>query len=409
MSAYGLPVVIRRNGATCRRLERLSLRQGAQPSFEELTLQKALFDNPQSLPIADIDATFSDLTPLCTELSTNSGSIDIVFASRSGRLVLVETKLWRNPQARREVVAQILDYAAQLTRWRFEDLDDRVSSKSNSPGLLMRLVRQAWPELDEARYVDAMSRSLRSGDFLLIIAGDGIREEAQSLVTLLERAGHARFKLSLVEVAAYRMSEEELLLQPRVLARTQILERSILLVNGDPVELGDSDGTGDGPDVSENETQRARYRAFWSAFLRQMVALDPSFRVLKPANSTNQFFAMPPAGGSCWVSAMVSKSVGKAGVYCAASKSFPMAEQVGSALVEQRDSISKEIGRPVLIQVPGPSGAGWRLSWTGLDFHEGMLDEPDPDWLKAFAELTFRLLQALTPRIKALLRELEVD
>ncbi len=39
-----------------------------------------------------------------------------------GYLTIVETKLWRNPEARREVVGQIVDYAKELSTWDVEEL-----------------------------------------------------------------------------------------------------------------------------------------------------------------------------------------------------------------------------------------------------------------------------------------------
>lgn len=45
-----------------------------------------------------------------------SGSIDNLYLSTGGYAVLVETKLWRNPQARREVLSQTLDYIKDLAR-----------------------------------------------------------------------------------------------------------------------------------------------------------------------------------------------------------------------------------------------------------------------------------------------------
>lgn len=405
MSAYSLPIVLRQ-GTPCRLLERIQLSPSSGDQIAEKTFQESLFANPQSLPVADIDASYGTLIPLCTELHTDSGRIDILYATSSGRLVLVETKLWRNPQARREVVAQILDYAAQLTRWSFEDLDARVSLvRKEAPGSVMRLVQQACPEIDEARYVDALSLGLRRGDFLLIIAGDGIRQDAESLVTLLERVGHARFKLSLVEMAAYRLSADEILLQPRVLARTEILERSILLMNGEPVELAEPSSSDPCVDPSGLDAQRARYRSFWSAFLKEMTLLDASFRVLAPTISTNQFFAMPPTASSCWVSAFVSSTRGVAGVYFATSRSFALADELFDVLSGQLDSIAKEIGRPLTLQTSGAGGSGRRLAWESLEFHDGLLEKPDAGWLKTLAEVTFRMVQALTPRINAVLRD----
>ena len=51
------------------------------------------------------------------ELKTPAGPIDNFMVTPSGLPVLVECKLWRNPEARRQVVGQILDYAKELSRW----------------------------------------------------------------------------------------------------------------------------------------------------------------------------------------------------------------------------------------------------------------------------------------------------
>jgi hypothetical protein len=69
------------------------------------------------LPIAEIDRMFLGPVLICSELSTQAGAIDNFMVTPSGLPVLVECKLWRNPEARREVVGQILDYAKELSRW----------------------------------------------------------------------------------------------------------------------------------------------------------------------------------------------------------------------------------------------------------------------------------------------------
>jgi hypothetical protein len=45
------------------------------------------------------------------EIPVTTGRIDLLYVSTSGYPVIVETKLWRNPEAKREVVAQGLDMA----------------------------------------------------------------------------------------------------------------------------------------------------------------------------------------------------------------------------------------------------------------------------------------------------------
>jgi len=83
------------------------------------------------------------------------------------RLVLVEDKLATNSESRREVLAQILEYAHTVqTKLRPRDLSTSV-------------VEPDWIEDNE----DEINRAMRSGDYLLIICGDHIR---QHLVALLQ-------------------------------------------------------------------------------------------------------------------------------------------------------------------------------------------------------------------------------
>jgi hypothetical protein len=77
---------------------------------DEAWLRDILFDNPEIIPTNDIDSTFGPLVPLCKELRTDAGPIDAVFINERGRLTIIECKLWKNPEARREVVAQTLHY-----------------------------------------------------------------------------------------------------------------------------------------------------------------------------------------------------------------------------------------------------------------------------------------------------------
>jgi len=95
----------------------------------EAYIQALVHEHPACLPLAEIDAMFSGAVPICTELSTPAGSIDNFMVTPSGLPVLVECKLWRNPDARREIVSQILDYAKELSRWSSSDAQREVSHR----------------------------------------------------------------------------------------------------------------------------------------------------------------------------------------------------------------------------------------------------------------------------------------
>src|SRR5260370_41471662 len=83
----------------------------ADVAFNDFWIQEFIFEHSGALPIGEIEPVFGPLIPVCIELSTNAGPVDLVFINSEGLLTLGECKLWKNPEARRQVIAQILDYA----------------------------------------------------------------------------------------------------------------------------------------------------------------------------------------------------------------------------------------------------------------------------------------------------------
>jgi len=167
--------------------------------------------------------------PICIEMPLPSGFVDNLMITPAGGLVLVETKLWRNPEARREVVGQILDYAKDLSRCSYEDLQKAVSAARRDRASLFGLVHGDAAPGEEARFIDAVSRNLRLGRMLLIIAGDGIQESAEQLTDFLQRHLGLHFTLAMVEMSLWRDPfEGRVLVQPRVLTKTVQIERAVI-------------------------------------------------------------------------------------------------------------------------------------------------------------------------------------
>ena len=128
----------------------------------ESLLQDLLFRFPETLPIAAIDAAYAGAVPICCELATSAGYVDALYVNSLGRLTLAEFKLWRNPQARREVIGQILDYTKELACWDYEDLQREVSRAAGKKGnVLYELVRRGSPEIDEAAFHDNVTHPRR--------------------------------------------------------------------------------------------------------------------------------------------------------------------------------------------------------------------------------------------------------
>jgi hypothetical protein len=205
--------------------------------FDEHWLQELLFRHPDLLPIADIDPGFGELIPLAVELPVASGFVDILYASAEGSLCLVETKLWRNPEAHRTVLAQLLDYAKDLSRLSYEDLGKACISAAAARGDavdgLDDLVKPAFAgrAFSSIDFEATLRQSLATGEFLLLIVGDRIRPEVALLSDVLGTAPNLEFTLALVEMNFYHLDGDEkwpVLAVPAIVGRSQEVTRAVV-------------------------------------------------------------------------------------------------------------------------------------------------------------------------------------
>jgi hypothetical protein len=389
--------LIEREGAPVVRAERLAF--GETSGRNEAWLRDTLLQNPGIVPVRQIDPSFGPLVPLCRELRTEAGPLDAAFINAEGRLTLVECKLWRNPEARRKVVAQVLDYARAISRWSYSDLQRQVSSATGMKGNVpFDLVSAVTPGLQEHQFVDAAAAAMRSGKFLLLIAGDGIREDVGALAELINRNAASGFAFGLVEVALYGLDDGGLVVQPRVVARTQIIERTVVLLRdgdrqtlssdteGDPAAFATAAGTATETNALGESPRQAAYRAWWKPVLE--AKLDDPDQEPPKLHWMNHIRAQLPWQGT-WILAFTSGA--KSAAVCLSGRTSEHAELV-RRLNEQRQEILAEL----------PEGSAYEDSTF---ICRRRLDEFADDnavrtWLIATIN-TF--INVLRPRIKALL------
>jgi hypothetical protein len=247
MRAFTRPMIVHAMGQpeqACQALEPLPLR--SRPAngdnvaglesrvreflYDEAWLQRLIHVHPALLPIEAIEPRLTEVVPICLELPVPSGYVDNLMLTPEGGIALVEAKLWRNPEARREVVGQVLDYAKDLSGFTYEDLQTRVRQARREPALrLYDVVHPDGQAEGEGVFIDAVSRNLRLGRFLALICGDGIQEGAEQLTDFLQRHIGLHFTLGLVEMSLWRDSfSGQILVQPRILARTVQIERAVV-------------------------------------------------------------------------------------------------------------------------------------------------------------------------------------
>jgi len=217
------------------KLERIPF---TEKTFNEGWIQQLIQREPSILPIEEIESNFAPLIPIGREIPTAVGFIDNLFISPDGYLTLVETKLWRNPEARREVVGQIIDYAKEINKWKFSDLDNVVKAynqkyNSNSDGLITTIQNfEPIDEIDESFFIDKVSKNLERGRFLLLIVGDGIRESVEDMVEYLSQTPQLYFTLSLIELQVFMFDKkkESFIVIPQIITRTREITRAIIKV-----------------------------------------------------------------------------------------------------------------------------------------------------------------------------------
>lgn len=215
------------------KLNRIPFMQG---SFNEAWLQELLEDNPMLIPSGEVNGEYAPLICIGREVTVGSGEmqgcIDNLYITPSGSIVVVETKLFRNQESRRTVVAQIIDYAKELQKWDSSKLNAVVQNytyRKLGQGfkIIDLMAKHGYLSLsDEARLNDRINRNLKSASFLLMIIGDGIRTGVQQLADFLNDNVSMSFNLALAEMEVYQRGADTIVI-PNLVTKTTVIERSV--------------------------------------------------------------------------------------------------------------------------------------------------------------------------------------
>jgi hypothetical protein len=74
-----------------------------------------LEQHPDILPASDINPLLRAIVPIGRQVTAGVNCIDLLFLADTGHLIVIECKLIKNPEARREVVPQLLEYYLSIT------------------------------------------------------------------------------------------------------------------------------------------------------------------------------------------------------------------------------------------------------------------------------------------------------
>jgi len=185
---------------------------------EEGKLQDYLEKYPALIPLADIVEGASDLLCIGREVGAGPGAVDLLFIDKDGLLTIVETKLAKNPEARRTVIGQIIEYASYISQWAADDVYGVANAylKSNLDEV-MGNVSQGESSVDDFR--TNVAQNLKNGKIRLIIAVDELIEPLRATVTFLN--SYSNFDILLLQVSSFEESESRKVLIPSLFGYAQ--------------------------------------------------------------------------------------------------------------------------------------------------------------------------------------------
>jgi len=242
--SMGSPLLVQgdqRSGLAGTPLSHVSMNSDCVEKYQECFLQEIIDRWPYTIPVRDFYPSIGSLCSLGREVPVplsdgKEGFIDNLLLADDGHLVIIETKLWRNPEAVREVVAQTLQYGMAVSQLTLEEFERRLK-RSDAHGRRLQsdeTVSQRARELPgtDDEFEDRFDLFRRRGELLLLIVADGIHQSAERLVGWINEAiGASPVKFGLVEFGIYDLPDVGRLVIPRTLLRIREASRHVISID----------------------------------------------------------------------------------------------------------------------------------------------------------------------------------
>ncbi len=200
------------------------------PYEKELDLQRLLADYPDLLAGDQIDnrsprrwlLISRELALPSEEDGPGRWSVDHLFVDQDAIPTIIETKRGGNTQIRREIVGQMLEYAANaVLYWPIDILKENFRNRCREEGQEPEQVLSQFlgGALDVQAFWSNVETNLRSGKIRLLFVSDKIPETLVRIVEFMNQQMRDAEVLA-VEIRQF-VSEEHKALVPRVLGQTE--------------------------------------------------------------------------------------------------------------------------------------------------------------------------------------------
>lgn len=191
----------------------------------EEALQNILENHPQIIPGTQINPENPPkFLLLRRELPLSGWSLDHLYVDNEGVLTLLETKLFDNPDARREVIGQIVEYGAYASEcWEVAKLRQYASEFWQKKGKkLDEVIRDTFGEGVEIEdFWNKVEENIEKRQLRLMIAADKLRPEVRRMIEFLNNEMRNVEVLGL-ECKFYGEEDQEIVIVSRIIGQTQV-------------------------------------------------------------------------------------------------------------------------------------------------------------------------------------------
>lgn len=184
------------------------------PFRNEAELQDLIEKYPRILdPIPKMGGLELPLLILGREFMVQSGAIDFLALDSDGELYIIETKLAENPEQRRTVIGQVLEYASNLRDMNAEEFSKKCRNYLGKP--VEKVVQSCLVDTESAddiaveatETVKRAAENREAGKFTIVVVTNNINFEIQRLFSFLDEMTQINLNFLVLEVNRYLVQD----------------------------------------------------------------------------------------------------------------------------------------------------------------------------------------------------------
>ena len=191
---------------------------------DENELQKLLADSPSLISIDDVRPGAGALVTAVREFPLDIGYVDLVAFSAQGDMAIIECKLADNPEIKRKVIGQALEYGAHFWGMSYSELDEKIKARTGKNLAPLMEEQTDDPAWDEEAFRTNVESALESGSFILMIVVDAITDELSRIIRFVNACGNPAFSFAALEMRRFQSGDAEMLV-PRIIGDTRTADK----------------------------------------------------------------------------------------------------------------------------------------------------------------------------------------